>query len=892
MISNHLICPKCKNQNSYNANYCINCGESLQNNSSSYRANDHNEDEFNNQFLSNKLLTHTSLLQAEKPIKIHYCKYCEEIQQYYFNLFQSMNIGVCLCELVRDQQQNIIDWKILEVNKMYETITGIPREKALGQNASKLYTTEAPEYLDTFSEVLLTGEPAHFEAYFSPLNQYTDNTVFPISDNQFIILFSDITDCKTLEYQLELKNKTLKIKEKELNETLQQIHISEKKYYDLFTNINEGFALHELIYDENGEPEDYKIIEVNPAYETITGISKEEAINQKASRLYSYDNTVPFLDIYSKVVSTGEPIYYEVFFPPMNKHFRVSAFSPGKNQFATVFNDISTQKLFELEVKRQNEELHQLHIFVDSSVLPTFMLDQSMKLVYVNQAACQILNYTANEFTQKSLFEISPDLTKDKWQNASQTLKKQNHSIFETTLKKKTGEIVPVELRINYFKSELSRCYFIYAVDLTMHKQVEKLLEEQKQSLELKIEAQSQKLLTQQINLEEQNKNLLEIKKELEKTLSYTRASEKRFYNLFNNMNEGVSINKLLFNEDGEAVDWIIEDVNKLFERIIGINKSDIIGKQASCFDRIYSLQYLEHFSRVAKTMEPCQFESYYPTIGKYIKHSVFSHQQNHFVVVFEDISDIRIFQLKLEDQNTQLKLKEKALKEANKHKEMFLNTLSHELRTPLTSILGFAMLLSQDKDIKLNTHQLDFFERIITNSNHLAALIDDLLDMSRINRGKIAFNYENLKPCHMVKDIIDSMETQFSGKNIKLVKEIDTSIDPIKMDGKRFKQIIYNLLTNALKFTPEHGRVEVHLKKLGSRSARLMVKDNGIGIPDDEQKKIFEGFYQHASPTNKEGLGIGLALTRQLIQNHGWKLELNSQEGQGSTFIIDIIDK
>ncbi|MEW5821776.1 MAG: ATP-binding protein [Cyanobacteriota bacterium] len=223
----------------------------------------------------------------------------------------------------------------------------------------------------------------------------------------------------------------------------------------------------------------------------------------------------------------------------------------------------------------------------------------------------------------------------------------------------------------------------------------------------------------------------------------------------------------------------------------------------------------------------------------------------------------------------------------ANKHKDKFLSALSHELRTPLNSIMIFSDLLYDQVYGELNEKQLQYISQIINNGEHLSEMINDLLDITRIESGKIQLNFENVSINKLLSDIVMSMESQFNSKNITVKTSFKSEINFVELDVKRFKQIIINLLSNALKFTPAQGIIEVGTDTLDESSIFIYVSDNGIGISSDQLGLIFSEFYQveTESSVKLQGLGLGLAITRRLVNLLGGEIYVESKLNEGSSF-------
>ncbi|HEX8709914.1 MAG TPA: PAS domain S-box protein [Pyrinomonadaceae bacterium] len=226
---------------------------------------------------------------------------------------------------------------------------------------------------------------------------------------------------------------------------------------------------------------------------------------------------------------------------------------------------------------------------------------------------------------------------------------------------------------------------------------------------------------------------------------------------------------------------------------------------------------------------------------------------------------------------------------EANRLKDDFLATLSHELRTPLTAILGWARLLSSGQlDQATVTRAIEIIER---NAEAQKQLIEDILDVSRIITGKLTLNVEPLPPVAVIEAAIDSVRPAAEAKQIELQVLVDSHAGLISGDAARLQQVVWNLLTNAVKFTPEGGRVEVRVEAEGS-FIQIKVTDTGEGIDPEFLPFIFDRFRQaDATATRKRGgLGLGLAIVRHLVELHGGTVSAESKgAGQGTTFIITL---
>lgn len=236
-----------------------------------------------------------------------------------------------------------------------------------------------------------------------------------------------------------------------------------------------------------------------------------------------------------------------------------------------------------------------------------------------------------------------------------------------------------------------------------------------------------------------------------------------------------------------------------------------------------------------------------------------------------------------------ELELRNREIEVANRHKSEFLASMSHELRTPLHTVIGFSELLEEECKGPLNADQMRFVGHIRKDAQHLLALINEVLDLSKIEAGKIQLRKEPLDLAAVVEDALSSIRPRGAERSIT----IETTIQgPIIVEGDRIRlrQILYNLLSNAVKFTPENGRALVDVAIVDG-FARISIEDTGVGIPPEEHESIFEKFHQVGTTPGgtREGTGLGLPITQKLVKEHGGRIWLESEPGRGSRFSFTI---
>ena len=229
----------------------------------------------------------------------------------------------------------------------------------------------------------------------------------------------------------------------------------------------------------------------------------------------------------------------------------------------------------------------------------------------------------------------------------------------------------------------------------------------------------------------------------------------------------------------------------------------------------------------------------------------------------------------------------EQRTQEANRLKSEFLANMSHELRTPLNAIIGFAELMHRGKVGPVSSAHREYLGDILTSSKHLLQLVNDVLDLAKVEAGKMEFRPETIDLGVLIGEVRDILRGLAAGKRLQVETHLDPSVPTADLDPARLKQVLYNLLSNAIKFTADGGHIAIRVEAEGAAEFRLSVEDDGVGIAAPELGKLFVEFQQLDSGTGKkyQGTGLGLALTRKIVEAHGGRIEVESVPGQGSRF-------
>jgi PAS domain S-box-containing protein len=254
---------------------------------------------------------------------------------------------------------------------------------------------------------------------------------------------------------------------------------------------------------------------------------------------------------------------------------------------------------------------------------------------------------------------------------------------------------------------------------------------------------------------------------------------------------------------------------------------------------------------------------------------------------ISRDITVQKQLREELVRKNRELEQQNRLVQEANRLKGEFLANMSHELRTPLNAIIGFAQLMHDGKVGQVSANHKEYLGDILASAKHLLQLINDVLDLSKVEAGKLELVPARVDPEIVVTEVRDIVRSLAAKKRITMHTEIDPSLVEIVTDEKSLKQILYNYLSNAIKFTLEEGRVTVRLKPEGAENFRLEVEDDGIGIKAEDLGRLFVEFQQleAGSGKNYPGTGLGLAVTRRIVEAQGGQVGVASEPGKGSTF-------
>jgi PAS domain S-box-containing protein len=606
-------------------------------------------------------------------------------------------------------------------------------------------------------------------------------------------------------------------------------------YHTLFKVSSQGICLHEIVYDAAGTAVDYAILDVNQAFEQVTGLTREAAIGKLASKLYGTGEP-PFLDTYAAVADTGEPATFEVFYPPMDKHFSILTVCPQKGQFATIFSDVTKYKQTEETLTRIVNEVQFLSDIARNITDSVIVTDTDYKITYVNKAAEELFGYSSYEIVGQSPDILNAEPTSERIQQDVYTAMEAGNSYVGVALnRRRDGSIFDCEFNVSPIKDTHGATIGSMGVqrDVTERKRGEDTL----------------------------------------------RESEEKYRNLFETMAQGV----VYQDATGEII-----SMNKATERILGLTCDQIQGR--SSVDPRWKAVHEDgsdfpgetHPAMVAlKTGKPIYnvvMGVYHPSTEQYLWISIDANPQykpgeNKPYQVYTTFSDI----------TEQKYLDEERLKSAKLESTGVLaGGIAHDFNNILTSILGNISLARWTAESgKLDTSLLEEAEKA---TKRATGLTQQLLTFAR--GGAPIRKRTDIAPL-----LMESVGFALHGSNVLARYDISEDLWQANVDEGQINQVISNLVINSLQAMTSGGVITVkaenvrlkpnQVASLGKGSyISVTVTDNGAGIPPDILDKVFDPYFT----TKGAGSGLGLASSYSIIQKHGGYIAIESKLKVGTT--------
>ena len=370
---------------------------------------------------------------------------------------------------------------------------------------------------------------------------------------------------------------------------------------------------------------------------------------------------------------------------------------------------------------------------------------------------------------------------------------------------------------------------------------------------------------------------------ELNRSNEKLRASETKYRTLFTSIDEGFCVIEMLFDAQGEPLDYRFLETNPAFEKHSGLQ--GVVGKRMRDLSPQHDAHWFETFGQVARNGESIHFvRQAHDLGGRWFDVNAYrlgAAEHRRVAVLFTDISE----RIRMEETTNEYA---KSLTDMNRRKDEFLAMLSHELRNPLAAIRNAVQLLKLERD--RNSVQVEAHGMIDRQVAHLARLVDDLLEVSRISTGRVRLQMERVDFRGTVMQAIETTQSLARQKGHSTKSSLPDGPVWVKGDHMRLEQIVTNLIHNAVKYTDRGGDLSLSLTQQGDEAV-LRVRDNGVGISPDMLPRIFDLFSQADVSLDRAqgGLGVGLALVESLVTLHRGRVEAKSTLGEGSEFIVTL---
>ncbi len=594
------------------------------------------------------------------------------------------------------------------------------------------------------------------------------------------------------------------------------------------------------------------------------------------------------------------------------------------------------------ELKAADERLRQseetVRALLNAPVEPIFLIDTSGTVLAANEALARRLGATVQGVVGNNILDFVPKQAgEERLAKAEEVIRTRQPLRYE---EERGGRVIDITMYpVCNSGGEVERLA-VFAVDITKRNHLEKEMMALADELEHRVVQRTSQL---EAVIRTLRKEISERKK-AEKSL---RQSEERYRTLFEAMQEGFALHEIICDGDGSPSDYRFLEVNPAFEEITGLKRGEIIGRAVHEVMPGTERDWINRYGQVALSGKPARYEQHFRELDKFFKIIAFSPKPGQFAAIFTDITErkradeevrtlnaelehrvrerttqleeanweLKVLNGNLEHQRRETELARLQAEAANRAKSDFLANMSHELRTPLNSVIGFSEILIDELFGPLNERQKEYVANALKSGRHLLELINDILDLSKVEAGKL-----ELAPSRFpLRAVLDNSLTMFQEKALKHGLRMDLKFGPmadleIEADERKFKQIMFNLLSNAVKFTSEGGAVHVVARKVSSFEYQvsgsnpkhetfnlkpdadfleISVADTGIGIKEEDLPRLFVPFQQlDAGFTRQyEGTGLGLALTKRLVELHSGRIWAESVFGEGSrfTFVIPV---
>lgn len=785
--------------------------------------------------------------------------YLVQSEERYRHLFDSIDEGFCVLEVLFDENEKPYDYRFWEINPVFEKLTNL--KNARGRTAREMLPDLEQHWIDIYARVAKTRQAERFVNSSETMGFWFDVFAFPVDApelNRIALLFNNVTEQK----KIEAENKRLNNRNTEILESIT----------DAFFAIDR----------------DWCFSYANPQTEQLLNRDPKDFIGKNMWEEFPGLAGTEFETAYRAAMNENLQTAFTAYYPDHERWYEVRVF-PSASGITIYFRNVTNRIQTEENLRTVQVETERQRRLYDTILSNTpdlaYVWDLDHRFTYVNEGLLKMWGKTWDESIGKTCLELGYE----PWH-----AEMHNREVDEIAATKK-----PLRGQVPFAGTFGRRIYdYILVPVLDENGEVEAVAGTTRDVTDLqKIQERSQFIIT----LDEAVRSLEtpeEITKTLARMLGEYIGADRCAYAEVEADEDHFHIPGDFVRGDMRSIvgDYAMSSFGAEVLRLMRENKPyvvhDVDNDPQITPDDLAAYRQMEIQSvicvplhkngRFAACMAVHQKEPRYWTIEEV---ELVQFVANRF---WESIERARVLKSLSESLRREQEERQNA-ETANRVKDEFLATVSHELRTPLNAILGWSTMLRNGR-LKPEDAQRAI-ETVERSARSQSQLIDDLLDISRIITGKLRLEISSVDLIDVINAAIDSVRPAAEAKGIRLQMILDSKTGKISGDVNRLQQVVWNLISNAVKFTPKDGRVQIQLVRINSH-VEIIVSDSGKGIEPEFLPYVFDRFRQADQTTTRQhgGLGLGLSIVRQLVEMHGGTVHADSAGiGHGATFIIKL---
>jgi len=667
---------------------------------------------------------------------------------------------------------------------------------------------------------------------------------------------------------------------------------SEERYRALFDNMTEGFALHELVFDETGQPYDYRFLSINRAFEQLTGLKRESLIGQLQGQVIP-DEDPYWFKTYCTVALTGEPVHLGHHSPALHRDFEVFAYCPAPNQFAVIFSDVTERKHAEQQLRLQGAAL-------EAAANGIIITDRAGTIEWANPAFTTLTGYALDEVIGRNPRDLirSGQQPREFYRNLWDTILGGQVWNGEIVNRRKDGRLYVEETTITPVRigSDDHISHFVaIKQDITARRQVDLALRQYAERLQTLHEI-DRGVAVAQSPRETAQIALRHLRRLVPSDLMSVMLLDK-------NTRQPIVLAAFTNQPDEQFTDLrfvIPAAALEPFER----NEVVLINDTAADTQPVTGpvSRNLQANGIRAYMTAPLIVEDELIGLLNVGSATPFMYDQDHLDIIRElglQLA-IAIHQARLREQiqrhaaelearvtqrTSQLAAANERLQELDSLKSKFVSEVSHELRTPVTSLLLYLSLLGTGKPDKYP----QYLKQASQQAARMKQLIEDILDLSRLERDKADLTLGPIDLNAVLEQAAMAQLPRAAAAALNVTVDLATDLPAARGDINRLQQVATNLIANAINYTAK-GEVRIRsFQQPDQARVGFEVQDTGMGIAPEDLPHLFERFYrgQRASQSSVRGTGLGLSIVKEIVDWHGGEVEVCSEVGVGSTFTV-----